>query len=116
VEHAPEFEVGDVLLDLLYINIDALQRGVVRFAARELEQLRGVREPAADALQRVDDRFEPFLFLAEFLRALLVFPELRVFQLAVQRFEASLLGIEVKDTSAAPPTVLAGRRGWRRSG
>jgi hypothetical protein len=109
VEHAPEFEVGDVLLDFFYIKINSLKRGVIRFAARKLEQFRGVRQPAAHALERADDALELLLFLAEALRALLVFPELRVLQLAVQRFESPLLGVEVKDTSAAPATVFPGR-------
>jgi len=49
------------------------------------------------------------LLLAEFLRALRVVPQLRVFELAIQRFEALGLRFEVKDTSAAPPTATAGR-------
>jgi hypothetical protein len=74
-----------------------------------MEELGGVRKPAADAAERADQRLELLLFLAEFLRALLVVPELGVFELAVQRLEAPLLGFEVKDTSAAPPTATAGR-------
>jgi hypothetical protein len=88
---------------------------VISIRPGQLEQLGGVREAAADAAQRADDGFERLLFLAEVLRALRVVPQLGVFQLAVQRLEAALLRLEVKDTSAARPTAPAGRRGWRRS-
>ena len=46
---------------------------------------------------------------AEVLRALRVFPEPGVFELAAQRAEAAAFRVEVKDTSAAPPTGSAGR-------
>src|SRR5438034_48046 len=49
-------------------------------------------------------------------RSLRVVPQLRVFELAVQRREAALLRLEVKDTSAARPTGSAGRRARRQSG
>jgi len=87
---------------------------MVCVAARQLEQLGGVGEAAADAPQRGDDRFERLFLPAQLLRALRVLPELRVLDLAVQRFESALPGLEVKDTSAARPTAPAGRRGWRR--
>jgi len=68
-----------------------------------------IREAAADAPERADERLERLLLLAELLRALRVLPQLRVLELAVQRREAALLRLVVKDTSAAPPTASAGR-------
>src|SRR5438552_3785184 len=115
-KHAAEFQRRHVLRQPFRFLADFLQGGIVRVSARELEELRGVREPAADAAEGADDRFERLLLLAEVLRALRVLPQLRVFELAVQRREAPGLRLEVKDTSAAPPTAPAGRRGWRRSG
>jgi hypothetical protein len=88
-----------------------LEGGFVRVGARELEELGRVREPAADAPQRADERLENLLLLAELLRALRVLPQLRVFQLPVQRGEPRLFRLEVKDTSAARPTATAGRTG-----
>jgi len=67
-----------------------------------------------DAVERVDDRFEGLLFLAELLGALRVVPQLGVLELAVQRFEARLLAPVVKDTSAARPCAKRGRRAMRR--
>jgi len=64
----------------------------------------------------VHDRLEGLLFPAEFLGALLVGPEPGVFELPVQRLQALFLGLEVKDTSAAPPTVTADPTEKRRSG
>jgi hypothetical protein len=94
----------------LYVNKNTGKSCFVVLGARELEQLAGVGDAAADALQRLDDRLERFLFPADFLRALLVLPEPGIFQLPVQGREALLLGFEVKDTSAARPTASAARR------
>jgi hypothetical protein len=115
-EHAAELERRDVFLQFGCFLADLLQGRVISIRLGQLEQLGGVGQAAADAGQRADERLEGLLFLAEVLRALRVLPELRVFQLAVQRREAVLLRLEVKDTSSARPTAPAGRRGWRRSG
>jgi len=109
VKHAAKLQRADFFLDFFNIGKNRIQRRRIVLRAGELEQPGRVRQPAADALERADDAFELLLFLAEGLRALLVFPQLRVFQLAVQRVEATLLGVEVKDTSAAPATVFPGR-------
>jgi hypothetical protein len=69
-----------------------------------------------DAAERADDGVEGLLLLAELLGALRVLPQLRILELAVQRFEPALLRVEVKDTSAARPSGTAGRRARRRSG
>jgi hypothetical protein len=69
-----------------------------------------------DAAERADDGVEGLLLLAELLGALRVLPQLRVLELAVQRFEPVLLRFEVKDTSAARPSGTAGRRARRRAG
>jgi hypothetical protein len=77
--------------------------------ARELEQLRRVRQAAADATQRADYRLERLFFLAELLRAPLVAPDLRLRELALYLGQPLRLPFEVKDTSAARPTGSAGR-------
>jgi hypothetical protein len=114
-EHAAELERRHFLLQLGGLAPDLLERGPVVIGARQAKQLRGIGQAAADPGQGVDQAFERLLLLAELLRSLLVVPELRVFQLAVQRLEAPLLRLEVKDTSAARQTVSAGPRDWRRS-
>ena len=102
--------------ELLDVGENPGERGVVALGARQLEQLLGVGQAAADAVERADHRLQRLLFLAQLLRALRVFPQLGVFELAVQRRQALLLGVEVKDTSAAPPTAPAGPTERRRSG
>jgi len=81
-----EFQRRDFLPELFDVGGNPEHRFVVAFGARELEELGGIGQPAANAAERADQGFERFLFLAELLRALRVFPELRVFQLAVERF------------------------------
>jgi hypothetical protein len=109
VEHAAEFERRNVLLEFLDVRGDPHEGRIVCFRARQAEQLGGVGQSAADAQQRADRALERFLLLAELLRALLVAPDFRIAQQVLDFGQSSLLAFEVKDTSAAPPTVLAGR-------
>jgi len=60
-----------------------LQGGFVVVGPGQAEQLRRVGEAATDASQRADGTFERLLFLAELLGALLVAPDLRIAQLAL---------------------------------
>jgi len=85
---------------------ELFERRVV--VAREVEQLARVGDAAGDALERADDAFEGLLLAPQLLRALRVVPQPGILELAVQRLEALLLGLEVKDTSAARWT---GRKG-----
>jgi hypothetical protein len=62
---------------------DLLERGPVVFGARQLEELAGVGEAAADATERADDGLQGLLLFSEFLGALRIVPELRVLQLAL---------------------------------
>jgi hypothetical protein len=67
-------------------------------------------------LQAADDGVERLLLAPQFLGALLVVPDRGILELAGYFLEALVLGIEVKDTSAAPRTALRGRRAMRRAG
>jgi hypothetical protein len=80
-----------------------VQRVVVVFLARHGEQLVGILQAIADAIKRQDDVFKRLLFLAEFLRALSVIPDLRVFKLARNGIQLIEFLIVVKDTSEAQP-------------
>ncbi len=80
---------------------DRVERRVVGFGARELEQLARCRvSPVSRLRQRADDAFERFALLAELLRALRIVPDLRIFELSRDLLESHRLHIEVKDTSA----------------
>jgi len=75
-----------------------------------------IGQAGADALERADNGVEQLFLLAELLCPLRLVPQLGVFELAAQLFEAPLLGVEVKDTSAARRLCVAGLRATRRSG
>jgi len=100
-EHPPELERGDVLFEPVRFAPELLERGVVLVRCGELEKLVGIGDAAVDAVERLDDRFEAFLFLAELLRPLRVVPQLGILELLVQRVETGFLRRIVKDTSAA---------------
>jgi hypothetical protein len=85
-----------------------MQRRFILLAARHLEQLGRIAQPARCRLQLPDDGFERLFFPAEFLRAPAVRPDARILQFLVQRFEPVFFAVEVKDTSATL------RRGTRR--
>jgi hypothetical protein len=101
VEHPPELERLNRLLDAADVVADGNDRGVVTLRARELEQLGAVGQQAVDVAQRADDRVERLLFLAERLGALGIVPDLRVLELAADLGQPRRLDIEVKDTSGA---------------
>ena len=114
VEHAPEFQPGDVLLDAVDVGGDGVQRVVVVFLARHLEQVAGVGEAGGDAVEDEDDAFERLLLLAEFLRAFGLIPDRRVFEFAADRVQLIVLLIVVKDTSAVrSPAGRGPQSGWR---
>jgi hypothetical protein len=116
VEHPPELEVGDRLLEAVDVAGDREQRRVVVLGARQLEELRAVGEAVVERRQRADDRVERLLLLAELLRALRVVPDLRVLELARYRREPRGLLVDVKDTSASRPPAPSARRACSRSG
>jgi K+/H+ antiporter YhaU regulatory subunit KhtT len=115
VEHPPELELGDALLELACIGLDREQRVVVRFLARERVELAAVVESLRQRAQRMDDAVELLLLLAELLGARRVVPDLRILEFAVDRGEARRLDVVVKDTSEAGPPARAGLRSRCRS-
>jgi len=90
--------------------------GIVIFRPRELEQLLRVREAGGDRREVADGRVERLLLAPELLGLLLVAPDAGIGEELLYGFEALLLAVEVKDTSAARPTASAARRASRRSG
>ena len=71
---------------------------LVAFADRKIKQVAGFGEPFGQGTDAADNAFEVCAFLAQILRALRIVPDIRVFKLARDFFEALGLGIEVKDT------------------
>jgi hypothetical protein len=66
--------------------------------------------------QRADDLIELFLLPAEILRPLRIAPDVRVFELARDDFEAFALRFEVKDTSGAASSGPSNLITYSRSG
>jgi hypothetical protein len=85
-EHPAEFHRLDDFLDLFGVRAHCFERGVVAFFARHLEQVGSVSQVGARLLQREDDAFQRLLLLAEILGALLVVPDVGVFEFLVDLF------------------------------
>ena len=86
VEHALEFELFDVVaegFDFLGHEFGAVE---IFVGNGHVEKLLGVRDARAQALEAPDEVFKKFLFFADFLCALGIVPERRVFNLAVDFF------------------------------
>jgi hypothetical protein len=96
------------------VAFDGGEGRVVALAAGELEELLRVPQAAVEGRQAADDRVELLLLPAEILGAPRVIPDLGILERFGDRIEASLLRLEVKDTSAARPRGARGRpAGWR---
>jgi len=96
------------------VGLDRGERRIVVLGARELEQFPGVAQLDVEAGEDADDVLELFLFAPQLLGAPGIGPEVRLVELPRYLGETRLLALEVKDTSAAPPTVCSGRRASRR--
>ncbi|MNX81261.1 hypothetical protein D3C86_1129440 [compost metagenome] len=113
-EHAAEFHAGHDVLEALDVGLDGLERFIVAFLARELEQLVGAGQVVRQLPEDLYHGLERFLFLAQVLGPLGVVPDLRVFQLAVDFVQASYFDIVVKDTPVDLPSGNGDRRWHRR--
>ena len=113
-EHTAEFHFRHGFLQRFRVRRDALQRGVVAFLLRHFEQVGAVAQALVELRQRLDDPFQDAPLLAQFLGALGVIPDRRVFQQLDDFGQAFLFAIVVKDTSAGRWPVRKGfRGGWR---
>jgi hypothetical protein len=116
IEHSPELEVLDDFFQREDVRRNGSQRRIVVVGPRQLEQLGAVFQADVQLANGADDAFELFLFLTEGLCALLIIPDVGVFQLFLDFREALRLYIEVKDTSGDPRCVPADPKACRRSG
>jgi hypothetical protein len=85
VEHPPEFQIFDGLADFRHVALHCAHGGIVGLGPREAEQLGAVGQVRLQVGQRIHHAFELLFFPAEFLRALRVVPDLRVFELLRDR-------------------------------
>jgi hypothetical protein len=78
---------------------------VVALAFAELDQLQRLIDLALDTAVALDRALKSGALAQDLLRRRAVVPQLRVFGLAVQLFEAGVGGIPVKDASSAAPAT-----------
>ncbi len=97
-EHALELELADFRGEVVDVVGDRRDRAFVVLANCEIKQIAGLAERIGQRADAADDAIEARALLAELLRALRVVPDVRIFKLARNFFEALRLGIEVKDT------------------
>ncbi len=77
VEHAAEFQRGDVLFDGGDVGLHGGERVVVVLVARHLEQFGGVFQALRDAVEHQHDIFQRFALAPDFLGFPGVVPEVR---------------------------------------
>jgi hypothetical protein len=97
-EHALELELLDFRREVVDVGGNRRDRALVVLADRQIQQVAGLAERTGQRADAADDAIEVRALLAELLRALRVVPDVRVFELARDFFEAFGLRIEVKDT------------------
>jgi len=92
------------------------QGGVlVLFALGQRQQFTRLAQAGGDAGNAADGLVQQRALAPQVLGALRIVPDIGVFQLAVDFFQTLTLGVVVKDTPVASPTVPAGKRcagGW----
>jgi len=111
-EHPLELEVGHLLAELADVGLDRHQRRVVFVGARHVEQFLRVGQTRGEPVQPADHVVEQLLLAAEVLRPLGVVPHAGVLQRAGDFGQPTLLGVDVKDTSAGRRAGCSGRRRW----
>ena len=114
-EHAAELEIADFLFQLGDVLGDSAEGRVVVLGSRHLEEPARIAQRRSDRGEPSDGPVQRLLFPAEVLRAFRVVPDLGVGQERFDFRQAFLLALEVKDTSAAPPTAYPGPRASTRS-
>jgi hypothetical protein len=104
-EHAPELEALDARLEALQVALHFDSRGRIVFLDGEREQLVRIAQPVPDLVEPDDDLLEFCSLLAERLCPFGVFPDVRLFQLALDLGQPFCLLVVVKDTSSTRPRV-----------
>jgi hypothetical protein len=98
VEHSLELEAANLVLEPLRVFVDVLRGSLVTFRFRELEELRGIRDPFRSALDLACIGFQACPLTAELLRTLGLAPDGGILQLAAYLLEAFLLVVVLKET------------------
>ena len=100
-EHATELELLEVSLDPCEVRIHTLRRGFVVFLDGHVEQLGGVVQGCADAVQHGDDLLKAYPLATELLGLVRRVPDRRIFEFAAYFSEPFALGVVLKETPEA---------------
>lgn len=109
MEHALELETPHLSFQRLRLALDIERNRRIILAFRELEQLRGIGDPFAGAVEIVDFVVQPGALAPELLRPLGLRPDFGVFELTADLLETLLLAVVFKETPEesrrAPPDL-----------
>jgi len=97
-EHARELELAHLGRKHAGVALDFAGGGFIAFELGELEQLRGVAQPAAGGVELLELRGQACALAAELLGALGIGPDRRLLELTSDLFEPFLLAIVLKET------------------
>jgi hypothetical protein len=98
MKHALQLEAPDVGFESLRVIINIACGRLVALAFRELEKLRGVRDPLGGTVDFASIGGQLRAFASQFLRPLGLRPDGRVFELTADLFEALFLIVVLKET------------------
>ena len=110
VEHTLELELLDLLGHPLQVAGDFFLGSGIALFNGQLQQPRGIFDALADLIEGQQYTFEARTLLAERLGALLVIPDLGVFEILQDLIQAVELVIEVKGTPLAHDCADEGLR------
>jgi hypothetical protein len=86
-------------LERTQVLLDRGESPRIALLLRQLDERRRVREPARQAIERVDGLLQACALAAELLRLVGLLPDRRVFELAPDFVQALLLAVVLKGTS-----------------
>jgi hypothetical protein len=100
-EHAAELEHPHAGFKLRDFPFDVADGGRVILGLGQLQQLDGIGQRRACGIQLLQVRAQPRALSPKLLRPLRVVPDILLFQLADDFFQALFLGVVVKETPEA---------------
>jgi hypothetical protein len=110
-EHALELQLLHVLLEQPEVALDGARGGFVVLLDGEAEQLVGVLQTVAEAIERAYDLLEASALAPQLLRLVGRIPDGGVLQLAADLGEPLALEVVLKETSGAARCARSGHRG-----
>jgi hypothetical protein len=97
-KHASELELAHLGFQHAGVALDLVRGGFVTLELGELEQLRGIAQSAAGAIELFELRGQARALPAELLRSLGCRPDGRILELTIDLFETLSLAIVLKET------------------